>query len=188
MPASRYEAVYFVGANGEVAQTTYSLFCQTLKKSGKAGVGRIILRDREDVVLMKLHKQGLVMYKLRYQYEIRSIDDVPDLAEVEVDQAQYDLAKTLVASLEKSFDEIDFTDRYKNALMEIVGDKVRGKEIVTISEQEDAAPAVDIMDALKASIEAAKKKKALKGNYELRPSTMLRMTIELLIIVVLRII
>ncbi len=159
VPASRYEAVYFVGPNGEVAQKTFSLFCQTLKKSGKAGVGRIILRDREDVVLMKTHKQGLVMYKLRYPYELRSIDDVPDLAEVEVDQAQLDLAQTLVSSLEKSFSEIDFTDRYKDALMELVEDKISGKEIVTISEEEEAAPVVDIMDALKASIEAAKKKK-----------------------------
>lgn len=109
---------------------------------------------------MKTHKQGLVMYKLPYPYELRSMDNVPDLAEVEVDQAQLDLSQMPVVSLEKPFEEIDFTDRYKDALMELVGDKINGKEIVTISEEEEeAAPVVDIMDALKASIEAAKKKK-----------------------------
>lgn len=159
VPPSRFEAVYFIGPNGEVAQKTFSLFCQVLKKSGKAGVGRIILRDREDVVLMTPHKDGLVMYKLRYPYELRSMKDVPDLANVEVDKAQLELAQTLVASLEKPFSEIDFEDRYRAALMDLVEDKIAGKEIVTISEVEESAPVVDIMDALKASIEAAKKNK-----------------------------
>lgn len=159
VPASRYEAVYFVGPNGEGAQKTFSLFCQTLKKSGKAGVGRIILRDREDVVLIKPRKHGLVMYKLRFPYELRSIDDVPDLVEIEVDQAQLDLAQTLVSSLEKPFSEIDFTDRYKDALLELVEDKINGKEIIPKIESAESAPVVDIMDALKASIEAAKEKK-----------------------------
>lgn len=158
VPPSRYESVYFLGPNGEVAQKTFSLFCQTLKKSGKAGVGRIILRDREDVVLIKTFGKGLVMYKLRFPYELRKMENVPDLAEVEVDEKQLELAQTLVASLEKPFEEIDFEDRYRDALMDLVNQKIEGKEIVTISEEEESAPVVDIMDALKKSIEAAKKK------------------------------
>jgi len=103
------------------------------------------------------HGKGLILYKLRYPDEIRSIDKVPDLGEVEIDDAQLQLAETLVSSLTKTFAEVDFTDRYKEALTELVATKVEGKQIVTLTETEDDKPVVDIMDALKASIEAAKK-------------------------------
>jgi len=157
---TRFETFYFIGPGGEVATKTFNLFTKTLRDSGKAGVGRIILRDKEDVVLLKEHKGGLIMYKLRYPYELRNIEDVPNLLETEVDQAQLDLAQTLVTSLSKPFTEINFQDRYRDALLELVESKVAGKKIVTIAEEHDDTPVVDIMSALKKSIEDAKKKGA----------------------------
>jgi len=156
---SRYEAVYYIGPNGPVASKTFNLFTQTLKKTGKAGIGRIILRDREDVVLIKAHENALIMYKLRYPDELRDINNVPDIVEEDIDKAQLKLAETLVASLETSFDEINFDDRYKDALLELVQDKVNGKEIISIVEDVDDKPVVDIMSALKQSIEQAKELK-----------------------------
>lgn len=154
---SRYEAVYYVGPNGDIAHQTFNLLVKTLRKTNKAGVGRIILRDREDVVLLKPQGKGIVMYKLRYPYEVRKMEDVPDLKDVEVDDTQLGLAETLVSSLTKPFSEINFEDRYRSALLDLVNDKIAGKQIVNIAEEEDSAPVVDIMDALKKSIEAAKK-------------------------------
>jgi len=159
---SRFEAVYYVGPNGDIAIKTFNLFRKALLKTNKAGVGRIILRDREDVVLITAQDNGLIMYKLRYPYEIRHMKDVPDLEDGEVDETQLKLAETLIASLDKPFTEIDFEDRYRDALLELVEDKVSGKEIVTLSEESESAPVVDIMDALKKSIESAKKEKAKK--------------------------
>ncbi len=153
---SRFEAVYFVGPNGDVAKKTYGLFCEVLKKSGKAGVGRIILRDKEDVVLLKAEDNGMIMYKLRFPDEVRSLKDVPDTDGIEVDQKQLALAETLVDSLVMSFDEVDFQDRYKDALMELVNEKIDGKDVVSISDEKEERPVIDIMDALKASIEQAK--------------------------------
>jgi DNA end-binding protein Ku len=98
------------------------------------------------------------MYKLRYPYEIRKINDVPDLQQKKIDKSQLALANTLIDSLSKSFAEIDFEDRYRDALLEMVEDKIKGKETVTISEEVEDKPVIDIMDALKRSIEAAKKK------------------------------
>ncbi len=131
-------------------------------KTNKAGVGRIILRDREDVVLITAQGNGLIMDKLRYPYEIRLMEDVPDLKDAEVDETQLKLAETLIASLDKPFTEIDFEDRYRDALLELVEDKVEGKEIVTLSEESESAPVVDIMDVLKKSVEGAKKLNASK--------------------------
>jgi len=156
---SRFEAVYFVGPNGEVAKKTYGLFCEVLKRSGKAGVGRIILRDKEDVVLLVAQDNAMIMYKLRYPEEVRSIGDIPDTDGFDVDEKQLGLAETLVDSLVMSFSEVDFRDRYKTALMELVNEKIKGKEIVSISEEKPDKPVIDIMDALKASIEQSKKVK-----------------------------
>ena len=156
---SRFESVYFVGPNGEIATDTFNLFRKALIKTNRAGIGRIILRDREDVVLIVPEGKGLVMYKMRYPYELRSIDDVPDLIDAEIDDKQLALAETLIASLDKPFEEVNFEDRYRGALMDIVEDKIDGKEIVSLAEEESDAPVVDIMEALKQSIEAAKVKK-----------------------------
>ena len=156
---SRFEAVYYIGPSAKAAVDTFSLFCQTLKSTNKAGIGRIILRDREDVVLLAPHENALIMYKLRYPYEVRSVADVPDLIEGKVDESQLALAKTLVDSLSMSFNEVNFDDRYRDALMDLVDQKIQGKEIVKITEEGEEEPVVDIMSALKKSIEDAKQLK-----------------------------
>jgi len=157
---SRYEAVYYVGPNGTVASKTYNLFCKTLEKTGKAAIGRIILREKEDVVLLTTHGNALIMYKLRYPYEIRSANKIPDIVETEVSDAELQLAETLVNSLEMGFDKVDFGDRYRDALMDLVQSKIEGKEIISIVDDAEEKPVVDIMSALQASIDQAKKKSA----------------------------
>ena len=84
------------------------------------------------------------------------IRDSPDTDGIEVDQKQLALAETLVDSLVMSFEEVDFQDRYKDALMELVNEKIDGKDVVSIGEEKEDRPVIDIMDALKASIEQAK--------------------------------
>ena len=66
----------------------------------------------------------------------------------------------LIDSLSTTFDKVDFEDRYRDALLELVEQKVQGKEIVKMDEGDEDKPVVDIMVALKKSIEAAKKKSA----------------------------
>jgi DNA end-binding protein Ku len=157
---SRFEAVYYIGPSAAIGIPTFNLLYKALKKANKAGVGRIVIREKEDTVLLVPEDNGIVMYKLRYPDELKSIKEVPDLKDQEVDAAQLKLADTLIDSLTKKFDEIDFKDNYRNAIMDIVNQKVAGKEVVTMSEAVTTAPVVDIMTALKASIEAAKLAKA----------------------------
>ena len=156
----RYEHVYYLAPNGDIALSTFALLRQALKKSGKVGLGRIILRDREDVVVLEAREQIIVMYKLRYHYELNTVDEVPNLkTEPDPDAAQLELADTLIQSLSKPFSEIDFTDRYREAMLSVIQDKIDGKEIVQVIEEEKEKPVIDIMDALKRSIEEAKEKK-----------------------------
>lgn len=151
-----FEAPYFIGPDGDIAAKTYGLLCQTLKDSGKIGVGKVVLRDRETPVLITPHEGGVLMYRLRYPNEIRNMREVPQLLEVKADKEQLKLAKTLVDSMTTKFSKIEMKDHYYDALKSMIDAKIAGKEIVMVTEEEPKV--VDIMTALKASIDAAKKK------------------------------
>ncbi len=151
-----FEAPYFIGPDGEIAAKTYGLLCQSLKDSGKIGVGKVVLRDRETPVLINPHEGGMLMYRLRYPNEVRNIREVPQLLEVKADKEQLKLAKTLVDSMTVKFSKIEMKDHYYDALKAIIDAKIAGKEIVSVAEEEPKV--IDIMTALKASIDQAKKK------------------------------
>lgn len=149
-----YDTPYFAGPDGPVAAKAYALLRETLRKSGKMGIGRVVLRDRESVMMLAPSGPGLLLYKLRYPNEVRASADVPDTANLEADEAQLALAQTLVDSMSASFSDLSLEDRYRDALTEVITAKIEGKEVVTVAEEE--VEVVDIMTALKASIEQAK--------------------------------
>jgi DNA end-binding protein Ku len=150
-----YEAPYYIGPDGDVAAKTYGLLSHTLKETGRIAVGKVVLRDRETPVLLAPMEGGMVMYRLRYPHEVRSMREVPQLLEVKPDKEQLKLAKTLVDSMTTKFANIEMKDHYTEALKNIIDAKVEGKEVVT--RIEETPKVVDIMTALKASIDAAKK-------------------------------
>jgi DNA end-binding protein Ku len=154
--ATLFEAPYFAGPDGEVASKTYALLSAAMKDSGKMGVGKVVLRDREDIVAIAPHEGGLLLHRLRYPEEIRRMTDVPLVdVKVKADKDELKLAKSLVDSMATAFGKINMKDRYHGALREMIKAKVEGKEIISV-EAEEMAPAVDIMTALKRSIEQAK--------------------------------
>jgi DNA end-binding protein Ku len=152
-----FEAPYYIGPDGDVAAKTYGLLSQTLKETGKIAVGKVVLRDRETPVLLSPLQGGMVMYKLRYPHEVRNIKEVPQLLDVKPEKEQLKLAKTLVDSMTVKFTDIEMKDHYYDALKEIIDAKVSGREVVSVSDTDEPKKVVDIMSALKASIDAAKK-------------------------------
>jgi DNA end-binding protein Ku len=154
---SLYESPYFAGPDGPVAAKTYSLLTQALKTSGKVGVGKVVLRDREEVVMIGPMDGGIVLYKLRNPSELRRMESVPQIEKKEVNKDELKLSISLVESMASSLKEMDLTDRYRDALREMIDAKIAGKEVVLVADEEK--PVVDIMSALKQSIEQAKAKK-----------------------------
>jgi DNA end-binding protein Ku len=152
-----YESPYFAGPDGSVATKTYSLLTQALKESGKVGVGKVVLRDREEVVMIAPLEGGLVLYKLRNPNELRKMASVPQIEQKEVNQAELKLSLSLVESMTSRLNEMDLTDHYREAMRELVEAKIAGKEVVSVPEEEK--PAVDIMTALKQSIERTRAQK-----------------------------
>jgi DNA end-binding protein Ku len=152
-----YESPYFAGPDGAIATKTYSLLSEALKTSGKAGVGKVVLRDREEVLLIAPREGGLLLHKLRRPNELRKIDSVPQIEKREVNKDELKLSISLVESMTTRLKDLDLTDHYSEALREMVEAKIAGKEVVSAPEEEK--PVVDIMTALKQSIERTKAQK-----------------------------
>jgi DNA end-binding protein Ku len=152
-----YEAPYYAGPDGPVAVKAYSLLSAALRESGMVGVGKVVLRDREDIVLIAPLESAVALYKLRTPKEVRSVADVPQVDGKGVDKDQLKLARNLIDSMTTKLGKIDMTDKYADALREMIEAKIEGKQIVQVEEEEK--PTVDIMSALKMSIEQARSHK-----------------------------
>src|SRR6267378_7643523 len=89
---SLYESPYFAGPDGPVAAKTYSLLSQALKASGKVGIGKVVLRDREEVVMISPLDGGLILYKLRHPNEVRKMENVPQIEHKEANKDELKLS------------------------------------------------------------------------------------------------
>jgi len=155
--ATLYDAPYYAGPDGDVAAKTYSLLSAALRDSGKMGVGKVVLRDREDVVMVAPKGDGIVLYKMRYPKEVRKIEDVPLVDKHKTNKDELKLAKSLIDSMSTTLGSLKLENKYNDAVREMVKAKIAGQEIVAIEVEEPEV--VDIMTALKKSIEQAKDKK-----------------------------
>ena len=142
----------------EVASKPFALLAKVLSETGKVGIGKVVIRDREDVVLLTANDKKLVLYKLRYPNEVRDIREIP-VYDAVIDKEQLKLAKTLVSSMEKPFSKVQLKDTYHDALKEIIDAKIAGNEVVSNSTDEVAKPAGDVMELLRKSIEESKRLK-----------------------------
>lgn len=149
-----YESPYFAGPDGLVGAKAYALLAEALKASGKVGVGKVVLRDREELVMIGPLDGGLVLYKTRNPGELRKMDDVPQLERKQVNQDELKLSISLVETMSASFSSLDLKDNYRDALREMIEAKIAGREVVTREEEEK--PIIDIVAALKQSIERTK--------------------------------
>jgi DNA end-binding protein Ku len=154
---SLYEAPYFAGPDGPVAAKAYSLLSEALKASSKVGIGKVVLRDREEAVMIGSMEGGLILYKLRQPGEVRKMEDVPQVERKEVNKDELKLSISLVETMGANLNELDLSDRYRDALRELIEAKISGREVVAVEEEQK--PVVDIMAALKLSIEQAKTRK-----------------------------
>src|SRR5215813_13455274 len=93
---SLYESPYFAGPDGPVAAKAYSLLTQALKASGKVGIGKVVLRDREEVVMIAPLQDGLVLHKLRRPNELFQIGSVPQIEKREANKEELKLSISLV--------------------------------------------------------------------------------------------
>jgi len=135
----------------------YSLLFTTLQKMGKAGVGRITLREKEYPVLVHPYKNGLVLTTLRYPHEIVDPSDIEELRGLkEPSKEELDLAKKIVADLSGEFDIAEYRDTYDEKVKALIEKKMKGETIV--AEKPTKEEAKELMVALQETLKQLKKK------------------------------
>jgi len=141
---------------------------------GKAGIGKVAIHGREYLVAVKPHKQGMVMYTLHHAAEIRTIDQIEELREVrsKANPAEMKLARQVIESIEGDLNLADYKDEYQEGLRAIIDAKVAGEEIVEPAEVEAPPKVVDLMEALRKSLDQVStgKKKTAKAAPEKKVS------------------
>ena len=147
-----YDSPYFLGPDGPVAEETYAVIREALKNTNKVGIARVVLSGRERIIALSPRNEGMVMTTLRYNYEVRDDAHYFDELEVEINDDLLGMAEMIINQKVMEFDAGMFEDRYEAALMELVKAKVAGKEPV-ISKAPEQGKVVNLMDALKASIQ-----------------------------------
>jgi DNA end-binding protein Ku len=155
IPTTYFDASYFVAPNGPSAGKPYALLREVMKRTGKVGVGKVIMREREELVTISPHNNGLTIQKLHYRHEVRNITNVPGIANISAaEEGELELAEMLVDNLLTTFDELDTIDHYHTALKDMLETKVAGGTVESKAQLAEPIPAIDIMSALRASLDA----------------------------------
>jgi DNA end-binding protein Ku len=162
IPTTFYDAPYYAGPDGPVSEKPYALLREVMKQTGKIGIGKVVLRDREDLVAVFPMEDGLVLQKLHYPHELRKMEDVPDLEGAQkLNKNELKLATTLVSEMSTSLSEIDTVDNYHGALKKLIESKIKGNKVVEFEVEE--LPRLDIMSALKKSLQQSGRKPMVKA-------------------------
>ncbi|MFH0848996.1 MAG: Ku protein [archaeon] len=139
------------------SEDSYSLLLATLKKMGKAGIGRITLRTKEYPVLVYPYKRALVLTALRYANEIADPKDFVELGKLkEPTKEELALAARIVSDLSGKFDITEYKDGYRERVGALVKKKMSGERIVV--EKPEREEAKELMIALQETLKQLKKK------------------------------
>lgn len=162
------DSPYFLGPDGPVAEEAYAVIRESLRRSDKVGIARIVLSGRERMIALHPRGEGFLMTTLRSKKEVRDHEQYFEDLDVDLDDELMAMADMIIKQKLLKFDPDTFVDRYEVALLELVKSKISGKEPI-ISKAPEQGKVINLMDALKASIEderrpaAASKPKTAKS-------------------------
>ncbi|HVF20713.1 MAG TPA: Ku protein [Mycobacteriales bacterium] len=135
----------------------YVLLARALEESGQVAVVKVALRQRESLAALRVRDGVFVLETMLWPDEVREVDFGFLDDDVDVRPQELAMAGTLIDSLSGEFDPTAFTDAYREALEELIEAKVEGQEVVQpVSAAPVAGAVVDLMAALRASVDAAK--------------------------------
>jgi DNA end-binding protein Ku len=155
---------YYLAPDGKVAAQAFAVIREGMQ--GKAGIGRLALYGREYLVAVQPRENGLIMYTLRSAAEVRRMSAIDELDQVPttLKPGEVKLAQQVIGNFEGDLDMAAFTDTYQEQLRAVIEAKVAGQEVM-VQEAEAPAKVVDLMDALRRSLESvsSSKKKPAKA-------------------------
>jgi DNA end-binding protein Ku len=161
---------YYLAPDGKLAQEAYGVIRTAMERSGQIALGRVVIGTRERILALEPRGKGILAYTLRTDAEVRKPDEIfGSISDAKPDPAMISIAEKIIEQQEGPFDPSQFVDRYEEALKALIAEKQKGHKVKTVAEPEDTN-VVDLMAALRASLEAKGKGAADKASKTKAPA------------------
>ena len=158
-----FAKTYFVGPQ-EGAEKVYSLLVRAMEDSELAAIAKFVMRDRQYLGALRVREGTITLEQLYFADEIRPVKEIKP-GKVQVDKRELEMAERLIESFTGEWKPGKYTDTYRDSLCEVIKAKRKGKEIHRAPEEAEEEQPTDLLAALRASVEAAK-----RGNRGRRPA------------------
>ena len=163
VPADEIDAIYWRSPYYLVPEQTgakaYALLRKALGDDDYVALAKVAFRDKEHLATLRLHDNVFVLETMYWPDEIRAADFEELQIDDEIRPQELKMARSLIENMTDHFDPDEFHDEYREKLEEVVEAKIQGREIAVV-EETGTATVVDLMEALKASVEASGTKPA----------------------------
>jgi len=148
-----FEKTYYLGPD-KGGDKAYRLLRDAMIKTNRVALAKFVMRGKENLVLMRGADEGLMLHTMYYADEIRDFGEIDKGQDATVKAGELQLAERLIDELSsKEFKPEQYHDEYRDRLLEVVESKVEGKEITSVAPQEQRTQVIDLMEALKQSLE-----------------------------------
>ncbi len=145
---------YYIVPDGEVAQQTFAVIREAIRKEGMVALGKVVFTSREHIIALEARGKGMVGLTLRYPYEVRKEDEYFDTIEDQkIPKDMLDLAIHIVETKTGHFKPAQFKDDYEDALKDLLRKKQKGEKIERPKEREPSN-VINLIDALRQSVKA----------------------------------
>jgi DNA end-binding protein Ku len=154
---------YYIALDGEVGQQAFAVIREAIRKEGMVAIGKVVFTSREHIIALEARGKGLLGMTLRYPYEVRKEEEYFDyIPDEKIPKDMLELASHIVETKASHFDPGKFDDRYEDALKDLLKKKQENKPIER-PERREPTNVVNLMEALRRSVEASGKPAADKG-------------------------
>ncbi len=149
-----FEKTYYLGPD-KGGDKAYRLLADAMVKTDRVALAKFVMRGKENLVLIRASQDGLMLHTMYFSDEIRDFGEVDKGADAKIKPGELELALRLIEELSsKEFKPAQYHDEYRDRLLSVVEAKVEGKEITSVGPQEQRTQVIDLMDALKQSLES----------------------------------
>jgi DNA end-binding protein Ku len=156
-PVYYRKAYYLLPSQG--AEKPYRLLVRALAETGKVGIAKVVIRNKQHLACLRTYEDYLLLETMYYPDEIRnpaSLDG--DIGAARLQKAEVEMAVSLVENLGEPFKPEKYNDAYRKELLDLIRAKAKGKKLPE-PEAEEEEEAVDLMTALRESVERTKKQR-----------------------------
>src|SRR5205807_9260564 len=146
----------YLAPEDKVGQEAFAVIRDAMKKKKMVGIARVVMARRERIMMLEAFGKGIMGTTLHYPYEIRSDEAVfEEIPEMKLPDQMIDLAEDIIDKMSGEFQPEKFEDRYENAMIELIRSKQAGLPVPKEKPAARPANVVNLMDALRRSIEGS---------------------------------